>query len=233
MLAAITLVGGGAGNGGARARVSCDRELLLCSLAITALLGVGSGPKLLEQKPWGSGPNLLSSLQKWALPSSSTGTPVPERSSTRARGAGVGIPWGLGHGLWWSGPHQKSKLPPMCRLCKGQQWLPLPCSDTALGLRPLSISWPSSFFICGSPCSSVELWHEASRAGAFTWGTFRKPVSHPCFLNPHSLCCFRSKHLCASYEKSPGFLALMSVPLAFQPFKGAHLLDPRACAPSM
>ena len=46
-LAAITLVGGGAGVGWARARTRCEVGLPLCSVAIIAILGEGSG---LEQK---------------------------------------------------------------------------------------------------------------------------------------------------------------------------------------
>ena len=49
VLAAITLVGGGAGAGGAGARGRCERGLL-SSVAYTALLG-WAGPKLLVQKP--------------------------------------------------------------------------------------------------------------------------------------------------------------------------------------
>ena len=50
VLAASILVGGGAGEGGAEARARCEAGLLLCSVAITALLGAGSDPKLLEQR---------------------------------------------------------------------------------------------------------------------------------------------------------------------------------------
>ena len=38
---------GGAGNGGARARARYELGILLCSVSITALLEVGSFPKLL------------------------------------------------------------------------------------------------------------------------------------------------------------------------------------------
>ena len=51
VLAAITLVRSGAENRRARARVGCEAGLSLCLVAVTALLGVGSGPKLLEQNP--------------------------------------------------------------------------------------------------------------------------------------------------------------------------------------
>ena len=43
VLAAITLVGGGAGYGGAKARASCELGLLLCLVAITFLLGTVRG----------------------------------------------------------------------------------------------------------------------------------------------------------------------------------------------
>ena len=47
----ITLVESGAGDGGAKARARCEQELPLCSVAITTLPEVGSGFRLLEQKP--------------------------------------------------------------------------------------------------------------------------------------------------------------------------------------
>lgn len=49
VLAGITLVGGGAGEGGAGARARCELGLL-SSVAYTTLLG-WTGPKLLVQKP--------------------------------------------------------------------------------------------------------------------------------------------------------------------------------------
>lgn len=48
MLAAIILVGGGAGDGGVRDGARCEPGLTLCSVAITTLLWVGMGSKLLE-----------------------------------------------------------------------------------------------------------------------------------------------------------------------------------------
>lgn len=41
----ITLMGNGVGDGGAKTRSTCDLELLLYSMVITALLREGSGPK--------------------------------------------------------------------------------------------------------------------------------------------------------------------------------------------
>lgn len=49
-LAFITLVEGGAGDGGAGARAKCKLELLN-SVSATILWEVGSGLKLLQQKP--------------------------------------------------------------------------------------------------------------------------------------------------------------------------------------
>ena len=51
MVTTIILVGGVAGDGGARAGSRCKAGLSQCSVAITALSGVDSTPTLLEQKP--------------------------------------------------------------------------------------------------------------------------------------------------------------------------------------
>lgn len=49
LLAAIILVRGETGNRRVRARVGCEVGLPLRSVAVTALMEVGSSPKLLEQ----------------------------------------------------------------------------------------------------------------------------------------------------------------------------------------
>ena len=51
VLAVITLVVDGAGDGGARARARYEPGLPLCSVANTTIWGIGSGPKLVEEKP--------------------------------------------------------------------------------------------------------------------------------------------------------------------------------------
>ena len=51
VLATITLARSGAGDGEARASNGCEIGLPYCSVAITALSGLGSDPKWLEQKP--------------------------------------------------------------------------------------------------------------------------------------------------------------------------------------
>ena len=49
VLAVVTLVGCGAGDGGAKARARCEAGLPLCSVAITTPWRVRSDPKLPEQ----------------------------------------------------------------------------------------------------------------------------------------------------------------------------------------
>ena len=51
VLAGITLVGGGAGDEGARSRARCELGLMLCSVADITLFEARLGPKLLKQKP--------------------------------------------------------------------------------------------------------------------------------------------------------------------------------------
>ena len=62
VLAAITLVGARAGDGVARAGTGCEEGLPFCSVAVTALSGAWSDPKLLKQKPCGSCLSWLCSL---------------------------------------------------------------------------------------------------------------------------------------------------------------------------
>ena len=50
VLAGVTLVGGGAGDGGATCRARCELGHLLCSVADITLLGERSSLKLLKQK---------------------------------------------------------------------------------------------------------------------------------------------------------------------------------------
>ena len=50
VLAAIILVGGVAGDGGATACAGCELGVPLCSVAITTPSGAGSAPKFLEHK---------------------------------------------------------------------------------------------------------------------------------------------------------------------------------------
>ena len=88
MLAAIILVGVGTGGGGSRARARCELGLLLFSVAVPALSGVGV---------WSQGAiaEALRVESKLVLFSLSVYTPSnsifsPEGSSARARGSGAG-----------------------------------------------------------------------------------------------------------------------------------------------
>lgn len=56
-LVAITVVGRGAGDKGARAGASCEVGFPLCSVAVTVLSGVGLDPRLMEQKLCRLGPS--------------------------------------------------------------------------------------------------------------------------------------------------------------------------------
>ena len=62
MLAAITLLGGGARDEGTRAGARCELRLLLCSVASTTLLGAELSPMLIQKKPCGLGLNWLDTL---------------------------------------------------------------------------------------------------------------------------------------------------------------------------
>lgn len=73
-------------------------------------------------------------LFKCAFLSPSTDILAPEGSNAEASGACTGSQLMMEHGLQWSGCRQMSKLPPMHCLQRHQKLLPLPCSDTALGL---------------------------------------------------------------------------------------------------
>lgn len=52
VLAVITLAWGEFGDGVARDRARCELGLILWSVAISTLFGVGLGRKVLKQKPW-------------------------------------------------------------------------------------------------------------------------------------------------------------------------------------
>ena len=104
MLAAITLVGGGAGGGGARARARarCEPGLLLFSVAVTALLRVASGPRILEQKPrFGSELVLFPlSVLSTLLPAMA---PLPQRGQCWSKRGWSGC-------LAWAGAHSGAVL---------------------------------------------------------------------------------------------------------------------------
>ena len=71
-------------EGGTRARNRYEPGFSFCSVAITALSGMGSGFMLLEQKSCRSTLNWFCSLLVWARPTPMIGTLVPEGSSAGA-----------------------------------------------------------------------------------------------------------------------------------------------------
>ena len=124
-------------------------------------MGVQAGPKLLERKLWGSGPSRLYSLEVWTLPYPSTST---LGSSAGARGAHLGSGRLSGHKLRWSSLRVQG-----CFWCTASESASNGClhpAHTALLVRTRSVL-EQSFLPC-SPHSSIELWHELSRAGTFT-----------------------------------------------------------------
>ena len=100
VLAAITLVRCGTRDARVRARVKCELGLILCLVASTTLLGVGSDPKLLEQKPWGSGLSWLHFLKFMLFPLPVV-TLTPEGSSAGAREADMCSQHVSEHRMWW------------------------------------------------------------------------------------------------------------------------------------
>lgn len=77
-----------------------------------------------REEALGSGLSWFSFIYVCALPPA----PLPQ-SSAGARGAGVGIQWGLVHGLWRSGCCSRSILPLMLSLSNSSNGCPSPCSD--------------------------------------------------------------------------------------------------------
>ena len=92
VLAAITLLGGGAGDEGVRGGAWCEAGLSLCSVAITTLSGVGSGPKMLKRKPLGSS-RVGSVPFKYVLSPLPALGPLPQRGLVLKQGGPV---WALG-----------------------------------------------------------------------------------------------------------------------------------------
>ena len=94
VLAATALVGGGAGDGGARAQARCEPELLLCSVVINPLLGKGRVSSCWGRSPEGSD-LVLVPLSAHSPPSQQWHLHL-EESRAGARGARVGARCGPG-----------------------------------------------------------------------------------------------------------------------------------------
>lgn len=120
VLAAITLVGGGARAGGDRARVKCEPGLLLCPVANITLLGWQW-----VQSCWSRSPE--SQVQAGSLPSKCVLSPIPALISSPQKGSVLeqeGLEKALGkcQGIGWGGPgaSQNSRPLSICCLSKHQ-----------------------------------------------------------------------------------------------------------------
>jgi hypothetical protein len=78
VLAAVALVGDGAGDWWVRSRAKCEPDLFLYSVVVIALFGMWLGPKVLEQKPWWLGLSWFHFLSVWILPPPGRGSFIPE-----------------------------------------------------------------------------------------------------------------------------------------------------------
>ena len=96
VLAAITMVGGGAGDGGAMAGARCEAGLPLCSVSFTTLLGEGRGG---SQDAGAEALKVGSELVLFPFLSPITSTSAPQGSSATARGACAGSWFVTGHRL--------------------------------------------------------------------------------------------------------------------------------------
>ena len=114
VLAAITLVGGGAGDGGAKAGTGCEAGLPLCSVAITTLSGVGSDPKL-ALFPW------------------SVCFPLSQHQDTCSTAKECWNKRGSGSLSACVSHRQRAKISPVCCLCRCPQLFPWLCSEEDLG----------------------------------------------------------------------------------------------------
>ena len=121
-------------------------------------LWAGSSPALLEQRSWDWCELALLSLGA-SLPSRSPGTLALVWSCST--GASGGSWYGLGCGLWPSGPALRPGLLWLLGLCEHQQWLLLSCSDASLGVSHL----------CASGLCDVSPWpwHCKPQCGATQW----------------------------------------------------------------
>lgn len=155
----------------------------------------------------------------------------PTCSSTGAREAVWGTHWGLGHWavavLW---PCDVLGISDASPINANNAWLSP--AHAPLWVWAASVSMVEVFPKHGSSYSSVQMPHEASRIVIFAqlrlgqcWCIRRKLVSHLHVLNPHFPPCIGSKEAQVhTFWMECGLpTALLLVPLAPQPAKGAHL----------
>ena len=191
----------------------------LASLASTSLLGVRVGPKVLEQKPWGS---CLSGFHflKCIVSLFSAALTLPQRRTMLEQ---EGSEWVLGIGQSTDSGSLSTSQSSRPLLIHCQQCPFLPHSDALLGLgcsvlcSPLSLLWS-----CSTKQAELESVLDLSRSTC--QGSHRKPAGVLGSFSLLPLPCFGSKQTCmhSSQAKSRVITALLSVPLVFRSAKGTH-----------
>lgn len=165
-LEAVNLVGGAAGVRGAWTSCRCELRLLLSSVANITLLGVGSGPTLLEQKPCASGSFWLFTISECSTPPN-TGTigareaileqERPEHTQGMGQGMGCyGPSTRVSDYSWLSASLGSSKAAHAPFVC---------CSETKLALSLTTVHSPQ----CDTPHPTVELHPRVRGDGACVW----------------------------------------------------------------
>ena len=120
VLAALTLVRGGAGDRVAKARVRCESGFFLFTVSNSTLLGVEVGSQVTGTEALGVGSKLV-------LFSKCVFSPIPALAHLPQRGAVLEQEWlgqalgvGLGPGYGDPGPSHGTESLLMCSLCKCQ-----------------------------------------------------------------------------------------------------------------
>ena len=202
VLAAVTLVGGGAGDGGARARAREWDGASPLLRASTTLRGAGARPQWLEQKPcrlvWAGGtpakcaPSPLPALHRrpWGERCCAGGPAV----EVRARGERVTAPVRIPGCSWPAAPIGTSGGRPS----PIQAPLQVPATSTSHD-RALRQPWQPSPS-CGA--RGVE------RAPGPGWGSPQVPGrGPPRFQSASSAVCREQARVCARHQWSQGFLS--------------------------
>ena len=159
VLAAIFLLGNGAGDGEICLETNCEPKLSLCFL-----VGMNKSQVTAAEAP------SVKFLVKYVIPLQVL-QPLSQEKYWGNR-ACVGTPIVSGCRLCQSSLGQRFGLFLICCLCKYQAWLPPPCSDATLGL---SLSW---FFQLDSPLKPLDYsWSTVDHAACQVWSVWGLSVS--------------------------------------------------------
>ena len=159
VLAAIFLLGSGAGDGEICLETNCEPKLSLCFL-----VGMNKSQVTAAEAP------SVKFLVKYVIPLQVL-QPLSQEKYWGNR-ACVGTPIVSGCRLCQSSLGQRFGLFLICCLCKYQAWLPPPCSDATLGL---SLSW---FFQLDSPLKPLDYsWSTVDHAACQVWSVWGLSVS--------------------------------------------------------